>query len=721
MFIGAKSNLTTKKRFYFVFFGFMTEMEGEDPLEALLAAVTELPDDPPGRSGGLRECDLFDVKEATLKGSAPSVVHTGDTDSSDDEGNRNYEDQKYNECGRNLKHLLTANQLSSSSLKPLSVLKPPVPQVKPTYQDVTIDPIFRMRIINPKVSMTLLSERMQDRLPISFSDLPTKIMAGTLKDKDWVLCGVVVNKSPPKVSQKGSQYSIWTLTDLKDDIKTVGLFMFSSAHSDLWKTQTGSVVGILNPTILERKDGSKDVATLSVSTAQAVMILGESKDFGLCKSIKKNGDKCTSIVNLSKCEYCVYHIKQEYQKCSKRSELQANFAGKGLVGLRNKVLGKNEVFYAGKSYTAIPAKKSHKLEAKDNNIMERLNVAGCSPKLKVTKEPKKGMARHLEVDHAQRVKDLELLKKLGGSTTFDGTSDFSGCRSQEVGIAESRATALDVIKKLKTQNENNKPIDKDVSLEHISQKTIVKKPESALDKMCMGFPTLSTTSDLIDLNQPITPKQIDRAKVNAIKYIQRHGPIKKVDPNSTKSKKRPLEPTKNDPDPIAKKSKLQDSDLISDRFKKMMAMTSINSHLLEEHDNLEKEKYFGKLEAKERMEDKMANTHKVKCKAVKCLQCKYVSFSASDFCKTEKHPLKVFDAMKRFYKCANCQNRTVTLDLVPLKPCTNCGSGKWEKTGMMREKVALVQHNLSIRGGEQKFVNSHVTDASLDLLVPDDQ
>lgn len=684
-------------------------MESEDPLEALLAAVTELPDDSPRPNGGLRECDLFSVKETPLKGSALSVVHSGDTDSSDDEGNRNYEDQKYNECGRNLKHLLATNQPSTSSLKPL---RPPVPQVKPTYQDVTIDPIFGMRIINPRVPMTLLSERMQGRLPVRFSDLPTKIMAGTLKDQNWVLCGVVVNKSPPKVSQKGSQYSIWTLTDLKDDIKTVGLFMFSSAHSDLWKTPTGSVVGVLNPTILERREGSKDVATLSVSTAQAVMMLGESKDFGLCKSIKKNGDKCTAIVNLSKCEYCVYHIKQEYQKCSKRSELQANFAGKGLVGLRNKVLGKNEVFYAGKSYTAIPAKKSRKLEAKDNNIMERLSVAGCSPKLKPTKEPKKGMARHLEVDHSQRLKDLELLKKLGGTTTLDGKSDFSGFRSQEVGIAESRATALDVIKKLKTQNEN-KPV-------HKPEKTIVKTPESALDKMCMGFPTLSATTDVIDLNQPITSKQIHSAKVNAIKYIQRHGPIKKVDPNSTKSKKRPLEPAKNDPDPIAKKSKLQDSDLISDRFKKMMAMTSINSHLLEEHDNLEKEKYFGKLEAKERMEDKMANTHKVKCKAVKCLQCKYVSFSASDFCKTEKHPLKVFDAMKRFYKCGNCQNRTVTLDLVPVKPCTNCGSGKWEKTGMMKEKMALVQHNLSIRGGEQKFVNSQVTDASLDLLVPDD-
>lgn len=76
--------------------------------------------------------------------------------------------------------------------------------------------------------------------------------------------------------------------------------------------------------------------------------------------------------------------------------------------------------------------------------------------------------------------------------------------------------------------------------------------------------------------------------------------------------------------------------------------------------------------------------------------------------------------MKRFYKCSNCQNRTVTLELLPTRPCNNCGSSKWERTGMMKEKIAVIQHNLSIRGGEQKFVNSVAADANLDLMVPDD-
>ncbi|XP_050307031.1 protein MCM10 homolog [Anthonomus grandis grandis] len=902
----------------------------------------------------LRDFDIFNFNSnlKLAESNITSEIHNGDTDSSDDEGNRNYEDQKYNECGKEIKKLLSTNENSISSshygtpkqrfstwkskcvatnqqIKQNTLFKSK-PEEERKFEDVLIDPIFGMRIVNPKISSQMLKERMQGRLSIRFSDLSRLLFSGSLKEKDWVICGVVVNKSPPKTTQKGTQFSIWTLTDLKDDIKTVALFMFNSAHKELWSTAAGTVIGVLNPNIMDRRDGSKDEAALSVDTSQKIMVFGQSKDFGTCKSIKKNGEKCTSIINISICEYCIYHVKQEYQKCSKRSELQANFAGKGLVNLRNKVLGKNEVFYAGKSFMAIPARKSKKLEARDNNIMENLSSmngrAPSSTKSRVNKG-KKGAATHLDVNPAQRARDLELLKKLGGVNNLETKTFFSGLRSDKITLEESKATAREVIEKLKVkqyQSGNQQlrknslydlksdlfvnvegkskflgKISEDVSLEDsrnsalsvisklkaqrandiqsdkqnkfdemlplevferasecnelnyysddqneidnpdfegnlnilenvnknksltktinkgaviamnstkdsneppssqnssnfkidslnimiptrdskVSLSTIknlsktrntskvlnsipksiktkdVTKPtlptftktnfeqqtpinsshmKSPLDKLTMGIPLLSGygCSDLIDLNKPVTSKHIEKAKLNAIKYIQRTGPIKKVDPNCTKakssSKKRTFDNMLNGEagshllgNPLAKKSKLEESEFISDRFKKMMAMTSRHTDLLERHDDEEKEKYFNKQEAKEKMEEKMINTHKVKCKAVKCLQCKYTSFSASDLCKTEGHTLKVFDSMKRFYKCGNCQKRITILELIPTRPCTNCGSSKWEKTGMMKEKLAVVQHNLSIRGGEQKFINSMAADANLDLLVPD--
>lgn len=527
------------------------------------------------------------------------------------------------------------------------------------------------------------------------------------------------------------------------------------------------------------------------------MIFGDSKDFGICKSTKKSGEKCTSVVNLSNCEFCIYHIKQEYQKCSKRSELQANFAGNGLVNLRNKVLGKNEVFYAGKSYMAIPAKKSKKLVTRDNNILQNLNGTSTnSPKYKAPKPKVKGVARRLDVNPAERARDLELLKKLGGPS-LEAKTNFSGIRSEDVSLETSKATALNVISKLKAKNKektsenssatqnvqydlkgdlyvnvdnkqsfsgkasdqvsledskkaalsvikklkekngnlssahqleasesqitleefeaeldysDNEDISATVKIKKVDeleeptqnksetvQKSAIQSPSSsgskslqvpvknsphlsspkinsssklplidkspivatkkpftvgnALDSMTMGVPMLSgpPKGDIIDFNKPITSRHVDRAKLNALKFIQRNGPIKKIDPNSTKSTnttgslKRSIENVLVDPQKqhAAKKSKLQESEFISDRFKKMMAMTSKHADLLEIRDDEEKEKYFNKLEIKEKMEDKMVNTHKVKCKAVKCLKCKYTSFSASDLCKGEHHPLKV--------------------------------------------------------------------------------
>ncbi|KAJ8981700.1 hypothetical protein NQ317_003421 [Molorchus minor] len=720
-------------------------MSHEDNLlDNLLSVATQELENLNKKENVLRETDIFKIENSLPLESkldripSSSIIHNGDTDSSDDEGNRNYEDRKYSDYGREIKHLLEdqsspfspqCSQSDSSSWKKKGIFA------------------------------SALESR--DKL---LKKIIGHYAQGSNKDKDWVIAGVIVKKSAVKTSQKGSQFCIWTLSDLKDDIKTVALFLFSSAYKQLWKTSVGMVVGVLNPNVLDRKDNSKDEfpakeeACLSVDNAQKVMICGQAKDFGTCKSIKKDGEKCTAIVNLSRCEFCIYHIKQEYQKCSKRSELQANFAGKGLLALRNKVLGKNEVFYAGKSYMAIPAKHNKKMELKDNNRLKSLTGKGVIVNSNHTTRNnnknltvKKQNASRLEVTHAQRLRDMELLKKIiklkekqkeNCSNTVSSVVNSYNMKSDLIkeGIAsnfnekisdvtseESRAIACDVILKLKSRNKNNRtqptdiesadifssninlhyddlnlPSSSNIQFEnntvslHNSANILTSKENTtakSINSVGLQIPALSggEMNSLIDLNLPITSKHIDKAKLNAIKVIKKIGPIKKADPNSIKGtiRKRHIEIEENSAtEHVAKKT------------------TSKHIDLLESRDDEEKEKYFSNMERKEQMEEKMTNTFKVPCKAVKCIKCKYTSFSASDICKTEKHPLKVFDAFKRFFKCGNCGNRVVSLDIVPIIMCKNCGSGKWERTGMMKEKISTAAHSLSIRGGEQKSVKN---------------
>jgi len=53
---------------------------------------------------------------------------------------------------------------------------------------------------------------------------------------------------------QGTKYSIWRLSDLVNCDKTVSLFLFNTVHRDLWKTVVGSVVGLLNASVMQNSD-----------------------------------------------------------------------------------------------------------------------------------------------------------------------------------------------------------------------------------------------------------------------------------------------------------------------------------------------------------------------------------------------------------------------------------------------------------------------------------
>lgn len=268
--------------------------EEDDLLDILLTTAAEEIEENTQKGSKLKEVDIFKneasiddlIKE--LNNDEKSLVHSGDTDSSDDEDNKNVENRKYNDCGKQIKRILNDTtphtkpvngfygpreriSWKASPSTSSNIAKPsPTPQKKSSLNlpkekcDVFIDPLFHIRIVNPLVSSAVLQERMAGRDAVQFCQL-TRYLQTKTSDRDWVLAGVVANKSAVKTSQKGQKFMIWTLTDLKDDIKTVSVFLFGTAYSQLWKTQVGVVVGILNPSVLDKKDGSKDIVSTSLN------------------------------------------------------------------------------------------------------------------------------------------------------------------------------------------------------------------------------------------------------------------------------------------------------------------------------------------------------------------------------------------------------------------------------------------------------------------------
>lgn len=660
-----------------------------------------------------------------------SEIYDDKLDSSDDEDRRYFEEQKYSNYGREIKQLLKECS-SSKTEQPVKLQSEKIINFNSnksktfdfndaikgnsstTAKDVYSDPFFGIRIVSPLISSAELRERMKDKMVVTISRVKSHIISDNIHN-DWVIAGVLINKSATKTSQKGTSYCIWKISDLSDDLKIVSIFLFSNAYKQLWKTITGSVIGILNPNVLESKDNI-DQATLSIDNPQKLMILGRSKDMGKCKSMKKNGDPCTAIVNMSRCEYCIYHIKQEYKKCARRADIQSSNTSYGFTGDAIKRMNRQTVTrkpYNGlASFVPVLAKRNEELYKKDCARLELLSEATANNSIKKAKTDsnyninstesltKKGIA--VELTNKQSRKDFERLNKL---------------RNWQPS------------KQLMVQSTPNGPIlcSSPVQLKE-SNPMPVRSTSNHTDKISLAslasHPRLGTgcNQDIIDFSEPITKQQIRGAKMNAIKWVQEHGKIKAKNPNqvraSTKEKlernaKRQREDNERD-ERSAKKVNL------NDKFKEMLEAKSSHTDLIEKSYDEEKEKYFNKLEAKERMEEKMMNTYKINCKAVKCAICKYTAFSASDMCKEQRHPLRVMDAVKRFFKCADCGNRTVSLNRMPSHSCGKCSGSNWVRAAMMDErKTAIAAETLSIRGAEEKFLGSVAKDANLNLLVPD--
>lgn len=700
---------------------------------------------------GVREFDIFESEDKDSKideipyeesSQKFSAIHSGDTDSSDDEDRRNYTERKYSNYGSEVKKILdikedeqrhrrvdfetrlrqtnldVKSRRISSITKKLEVTEPNTknllcaPQVKPkAVADIYTDPVFGIRITKPLISSTALVERMQGREAVNMRRVK-KYAELKNNTQDWVIGGVIVRKSSAKKSQKGNQFVIWTLSDLKDDFKTVSMFLFRKAYNDLWKTPEGTVVAILNPNILDKSENSKDQACLSVETSDRVMILGQSKDLSVCKSKKKNGEPCTAFINISQGEHCIYHVKQEYQRFSRRQELQSSTMGKGLPNLQNKVLGKSTIIYGGKAYSALPSGNNKKVKEKDQNRLMSLSdyYKTEGDKLMTNKAPcgagslNKKDSGILHSPTIQRTNDSDRLNKLSGF----GSSPKTTNTSKHFSSFSSPSNAI----QSQTSNLTGK---------------IAGSPK--LGK-CFSLKGSGT----IDLNMSYGHMAAERAKANALKLIQKSGGIQKVDPNNTKGtkagKKRALDKLNYSSTDENNSKKIKPNEesnstgkgIMSERFKKILEATSVHQNLITQYEDDEQNKYFNKLEKKEAMEEKMLNTFKLACKAVRCAKCKYTAFSAAQICKDERHPLKVLDTFKRFFKCADCGNRTIALELIPLHSCGNCSGSRWEKAPMLREKKTTLADGLSIRGEEETFIGGQISSGkNINLLVPENE
>ena len=212
-----------------------------------------------------------------------------------------------------------------------------------SFQEVPQEAIefLGIRIINPTSSAQEINRYLIGKRVIKLLDIPRHVDRVKKEiEGDWITGGVVIERKNYQAKSSGKPYTILKLSDLRNLDKHISLFLFAESHASHWKIDAGSVIGLLNPLLMSsggnssksgkyaKKNNQDEVCSLKLDHPLKLLLLGRSKDYGRCKSIKKNGEICCSLINTSVSPVCVFHVNLDYKKMvSSRPELKATYSG----------------------------------------------------------------------------------------------------------------------------------------------------------------------------------------------------------------------------------------------------------------------------------------------------------------------------------------------------------------------------------------------------------
>ncbi|KAI4236496.1 MAG: hypothetical protein LQ352_008000, partial [Teloschistes flavicans] len=137
---------------------------------------------------------------------------------------------------------------------------------------------------------------------------------------------------------KGGKYMALTLTDLK---WTLDLYLFATAYTRWWKLTPGTVIAILNPSIMPpppRNPHNNRFSLTLHSNDDTILEIGTARDLGWCASLRKDGKQCGAWIDKRHTGVCEFHVDQVLEK-TRRGRMEINgisapFAPGGRKGAR---------------------------------------------------------------------------------------------------------------------------------------------------------------------------------------------------------------------------------------------------------------------------------------------------------------------------------------------------------------------------------------------------
>lgn len=336
----------------------------QQELDAFKAAAANQPESDSLRSRqGLQKAENEFSREEVIKafhGQTGGLLHRRDTATSVRNTRRHIGDSgsMFKDSTAQPLRKPTFSALSPSTTRPARPPSPPSSnpeQSSPSISSVDtalFESFSSFHLSKRILPHTFLTRTVSSKTILQIPDLLRTIKAPDFSppdtEDDYVVFGIIASKSTPrdhkdnhktaspstetKSSNKEAleseqntrgKYMVLTLTDLT---WSLDLYLFTTAFTRFWKLTPGTVIAILNPSIMPPLPSKTDTGRFSLvlsSSDDTVLEVGTSRDLGFCKSIKQDGKVCGSWIDRRKTEFCDWHVDRQVEKV-KRGRMEVN-------------------------------------------------------------------------------------------------------------------------------------------------------------------------------------------------------------------------------------------------------------------------------------------------------------------------------------------------------------------------------------------------------------
>lgn len=215
------------------------------------------------------------------------------------------------------------------------------PEDVPESEASAFEPYSSFHLKKRNVPHSVLTRNFTGKKILTMKDMLRDVKSPNFElpeyEQDIVFFAIVGRRSEPRAhkaapgdkngrnSNRG-KYMVLTLVDLQFELE---MFLFDTGFERYWKIAEGTLLAILNPTIMPPPRGREDTGRFSIiinSDMDGVIEIGTARDLGFCISVKKDGNACGSWVNLKRTRYCEYHTNEAVDR-TRKTRIEMNTFG----------------------------------------------------------------------------------------------------------------------------------------------------------------------------------------------------------------------------------------------------------------------------------------------------------------------------------------------------------------------------------------------------------